>query len=189
MERRVSELTMELRGAAMRGLVQSIDDSGPMQTVTVITHDGMIRAGIEVYQPFGLATAAVAVGSVVQLAAIGADPGDLIALPPTTPGLRFGNLAAGEVVLYDATGDRVALKQGGEIDILAATMINLTAAGVSIVLTSTGVAITGNVTITGNVAVTGTLSTTGDVTANGKSMDSHTHGNVQNGPGTTSAPL
>jgi len=35
----------------------------------------------------------------------------------------------------------------------------------------------------------GPLTVTNDVTAGGKSLESHTHGNVQNGPGTTGAPI
>jgi phage gp45-like len=138
--------------------------------VTVVTHDGMVRSGLEVYQPYGLATNAVAAGSVVQLVAMGADPGDLVALPPVTPGLRYGNLAAGEVVLYDGTGDRVALRTGGVVQILAATQIVLTVGGVSLTVSAAGVAVTG-----GNVTVAGTIAATGDATAGSISLENHTH--------------
>lgn len=168
MRHRVSELTMEVRGGAMRGLVQAVDDTGPMQTVTVVTHDGMVRSGIEVYQPFGLATNGVAVGSVVQLTAMGADPGDLVAQPLVTPGLRFGNLASGEVVLYDSTGDRVALRNGGIVQILAATQIELAVGAVTITATAAGVTVTvGGVSLavtSAGVAVTGNLIATGSIT-------------------------
>ena len=168
MRHRVSELTMEVRGGAMRGLVQAVDDTGPMQTVTGVTHDGMVRSGIEVYQPFGLATNGVAVGSVVQLTAMGADPGDLVAQPLVTPGLRFGNLASGEVVLYDSTGDRVALRNGGIVQILAATQIELAVGAVTITATAAGVTVTvGGVSLavtSAGVAVTGNLIATGSIT-------------------------
>ncbi len=179
---------MELRGTAMRGLVQAVNDTGAMQTVDVITHDGMLRSAIEVYQPFGLSTAAVAVGSVVHLLAMGADPGDLVALPAVTPGLRFGGLAPGEVVLYDATGDRVALRQGGIVDVLAASQVNLAVGGISIAMTTSGI------TITGNVAIVGTLTVTGNVTAGqgtGDQVDllGHIHGGVLTGGGDTGPPV
>ncbi|MBC0852574.1 Gp138 family membrane-puncturing spike protein [Pantoea stewartii] len=44
------------------------------------------------------------------------------------------------------------------------------------------------VTINGNVQVNGTLTATGDVIGSGKSLSTHTHGNVQNGSSHTGAP-
>lgn len=176
MSQRLSETVMELRGTAMRGLVMAVNDTGAMQTVDVVTHDGMIRQAIEVYQPFGLATCAVAAGSVVQLAAIGADPGDLIALPAVTPSLRFGGLAQGETVLYAADGSRVAIRQGGTIDVLGATAVNLVVQGTTLSVSPTEVTITGSLTVTG------------DATIGGIPFVPHNHGNVQNGGDVTGPP-
>jgi phage gp45-like len=185
MSHALAESVQELRGAAMRGLVQAVYDTGQMQTVDVITHDGMVRAGIEVYQPYGFATSAPVVGSVVQLAAIGGDPGDLIALPPITPAARYGNLAQGEVVVYDVAGQRVALRQGGAIDIKAATIVNIDVPNVAI-NAPLGVAITGPVTIIGS------LNVTGDVVAGSGGPDisllTHVHGGVMTGGGDTGQP-
>jgi phage gp45-like len=175
MSQHMSETVMELRGTAMRGLVQRVDDSGPMQVVDVLTHDGMLRTGIEVYQFAGLATAPVAAGAVVQLAAIGADPGDLIALPPVYPAARFGGLAPGEAVLYNLTdGSRVAIRQGGTIEILAATEVKISVP---------------SVVITGNVTLNGTLTATGDVVAGGISLTQHLHASVQPGAGESGPPV
>jgi phage baseplate assembly protein V len=180
---RQSEQTMELRGASMRGLVVAVDDTGPMQTVDVQTHDGFVRSGIEVYQMFGVATCAPAVGSVVQLMAFGADPGDLVALPMITPALRYGGLAQGEVVLYDNTGDRVALRNGGFVQILAASTIELAVGGTSVTLSSSGIAVVGNITQTGNI------DSTGDHIANGISLDNHEHSGIQPGGSNTGPPV
>jgi phage gp45-like len=143
MPHRLAETIQELRGTAMRGLVLAVDDTGDVQTVDVQTHDGMLRAGIEVFQPYGVATCAPSVGSVVQLAAIGADPGDLIALPPVCPAARYGGLQSGEVVLYDAGGDRVALRQGGTVEVLGATSILIAVGTMSIVVTQGSITIDG----------------------------------------------
>jgi len=183
MKQRLSETVMELRGTAMRGLVLAVSDSGAMQTVDVQTHDGMIRSGIEVYQPFGMATGPIAAGSVVNLLAMGADPGDLVALPAITPGLRFGGLSPGEVVLYDATGDRVALRQGGIVDVLAATQVNLVVGGVSIAMTAAGI------TITGNVTLNGSLTATGDVVAADVSLVNHLTSGVYGGSDESGPPV
>jgi phage gp45-like len=179
---RLSETVMELRGTAMRGLVQAVHDNGAMQTVDVVTHDGMVRAGIEVYQPFGLATAAPAAGSVVQLVAIGADPGDLIALPMVHPALRFGGLASGETVLYGADGTRVAIRTGSVIEARAATSITLQVGSTVLTVSPTGVAITGDLTVTGQVTATG------NVTAGTIDLEGHQHTGVTPGGGNTGGP-
>ncbi len=160
------EAIQDLRGASMRGLVQAVHDTGEVQTVDVITHDGMLRSAIEVFQFYGFATCAPAVGSVVQLVAIGGDPGDLVALPPICPAARFGGLLPDEVVIYDAGGQRVALRQGGVVQIMAQATLQITAPAV---------------VITGNVTLDGTLTATGDVIAGGKSLETHVHPDAQGG--------
>jgi phage gp45-like len=113
MHDRLHEMTMELRGTVMRGLVQRIDDTGPVQTVDVVTHDAMLRTEIEVWQPYGLATKPPAVGSVVLLLANGADPGDLIALPPIAPTPLAGRRA--QSAIADRAGARAQWRRpGGE---------------------------------------------------------------------------
>lgn len=169
MRARLDETIQELRGAAMRGLVQAVHDGGEVQTVDVITHDGFLRMGIEVFQFYGFATSAPAIGSVVQLVAIGADPGDLVALPPICPAARYGGLAANEVVVYDAGGQRLALRQGGLVQIMAASSVSIAAPNISLI---------------GNVGITGTL------TDNGVDVGSdHEHSGVQSGGGTSGPPI
>ena len=168
---RLDETIQELRGASMRGLVQAIHDTGEVQTVDVVTHDGMLRAGIEVFQFYGIATCAPAVGSVVQLAAIGADPGDLVALPPICPAARYGGLLPNEVVIYDASGQRLALRQGGVVQLLGATSITLAVGNASLTITESGIA------------------TTGTLTNNGVDVSStHVHGGVITGGNDTGPP-
>ena len=178
------EHVMELRGTMMRGLVQSVNDTGETQTVTVVTHDGMVRSDIEVWQPFGHATY-FGEGSVVMLWAVGADPGDLVATAPMVPGARYGNLAPGESVLYGADGSRCAIRQGGTIDVFAATLVNVLSPTVNITASA-------GVNILGNVNVVGTVSVTDDVVAgsegSGVSLLNHTHGGVTPGGGSTAPP-
>jgi phage gp45-like len=185
MSQRLAETIQELRGTTMYGLVQAVNDTGAVQTVDVLTADGMLHAGIQVMQPYGVATCAPAQGSVVQLAALGADPGNLSALPPMVPAARYGNLLPGEVVIYDQGGDRVALRQGGTIDVFAATLI-------SIVAPQVGITATGGVNIHGNLSVIGTISATEDVVANDEgtpvSLINHVHSGVQSGGSDTGPP-
>jgi phage baseplate assembly protein V len=154
------ETIFDLRGAIGRGIVQATYDSGQAQTVDVEMYDGMIRTGIEVHQTFGLASRAPLDGAVVMLFAVEGDPGHLVALPLANFSVRFGNLADGETVLYGSDGSRVAIRNGGTIQVLAASAIDIAAPNVSILATSGG-----TVMIAQNAAIAGTLSVAGMLTA------------------------
>ena len=171
----LDETVGDLRAGVMRGLVLAVDDTGQMQRVDVQTHDGAVRAGIEVYQPFGSSAAPIAVGSVALLLAVGADVGDLVALPLLTPAGRFGGLAPGECVVYGADGSRVAIRQGGTIEVLAGETVLISAPGVTIQAPN-------GCTVVGDLSVQGSITATGDVTDRTRSMaadraifDQHTH--------------
>jgi phage gp45-like len=165
----------DLRAACMRGIVVALDDTGQMQTVDVQTHDGALRTGVEVYQPFGIATAPPVVGSVALLLAVGADPGDLVAIVLVTPAARMGGLDPGETVLYGMGGARVAIGSDGSVEVMSATSVTISAPD--------------GVTVQGNVTINGSLNATGSVADSVRSMaadralyDEHTH------PGGASSP-
>lgn len=48
--------------------------------------------------------------------------------------------------------------------------------------------VNGNITVNGDITCNGTITATVDVIGGGISLKNHTHGNVQNGTGTTSVP-
>lgn len=144
------EQEMRLRGIVARGTVLSVDDSGPVQRVDVEIHAGVIRQGVEVLLPAGLASAPVA-GAGVVLFAVGGDQGDLVALPTAAPGTRLGNLAAGEIGISDGNGNRVVMRAGGIVEIRAAAKVRVVAPQVEIVASS-GVTITGDLTVSGDVS-------------------------------------
>lgn len=137
----IDELVGWLRGMAVRGVVRRVDDAGQTQRVTVETHRGILRTDVEVLQPYGIAASPPA-GAMTVVLAIGADQGDMVALPVACPGRRFGGLAEGEVVLYNAHGTRIALR-GGIVEIKAAGEVQITAPTVRI---------TGDLVVTGQVS-------------------------------------
>jgi phage baseplate assembly protein V len=153
------EIIGDLRGIAVQGVVLAVHDAGQVQTIDVQTHDGVIRTGIEVMQAAGFASKPAANGALVLLLAVGADPGNMVALPIGSPATRFGNLADGESVIYGADGARVAIRNGGVIEILAGAEVIIKVPNVTVTATA-GVIITGNVTITGNLTVSGSVSDT-----------------------------
>lgn len=173
------ETAMQLRGQAVRGLIVAVGDGSAAQTVDVETHDGVVRGGIEVMQQFGIASMAPD-GALTVVIAMGGDQGDMVALPPSCPGLRFGNLQPGEAVLYDADGNRVHLRAGGVIEVQAATKVKVSAPEVEIIAPI--------ITITGDVTLNGTLTATGEIKSGSIPLTSHKHTGVQAGGATSGAP-
>lgn len=167
---KVSEVAQDLRGAVVLGVVQAVADGGQAQTVDAQTHDGVLRGGVEVMQPYGFASSPPAGGAVALLLAIGGDPGNMVALPVACPALRFGSLASGEAVLYGAAGQRVAARAGGLIEIVSGVSVQVKVGGVTFTVTPAGVTIAGPTTLTGDVGITGAVSITGSLKVNGHSI-------------------
>lgn len=143
-----------LRGLVLRAVVHQVDDGAAEQRLVVETHEGVLRSGVEVLLPYGLA-AAPAAGGMTLVLAVGGDQGDLVALPASAA--RLGGLAPGEVALYDDSGSRLHLKAGGVIEATAATEIRVVVGGTVLVVTAAGVSITGNLHVAGNITATGTI--------------------------------
>jgi phage baseplate assembly protein V len=160
------EHVMNQRTGATRALVSAVNDTGLVQTLDAQSHDGVVRGGAEVHQPFGFNSCAPGQGAVTVFVANGGDPSDMLALPPSCPAARLGGLAPGESVIYAADGTRVHLKAGGIVEVLAATQVVITAPQCT-VAASSGITLTGAVTITGAVSITGTLHVSGDVDVGG----------------------
>lgn len=150
-----SEDAASLRGQVVRAVVHTVDDSSGNQGLTVETHEGVIRSGVEVLQPYGLASKP-APGGMTVLLAIGGDQGDMVALP-ATGGTRM-RVEDGEAALYTDEGTRVHLRGGGLVEVAAATSVTVTVGGTVLTITPSGVAITGNLAVTGNITATGTVS-------------------------------
>ena len=112
-----------------------------------------------------------------------------------------------EGIVIDGADDPITVKTTGNIIINAVDSVNITANSVNVnaqstVINSPSNKINGPLTVTGQIVgqggltisggsgakVTGSLTTTGDVVAAGISLDNHTHGGVQGGDASTSAP-
>lgn len=158
----IDEIFGALRGIAGMGTVQSVNDVGEAQTVTVEMQDGAVRADVEVLQVFGLASVPPANGAICLLIAVGGDPANLRAWPIASPSARFGGLQPGEMCIYAVDGSRVHIKQGGIVEVWA---------GASMVINAPA------------VTVNGTMTVTGDVVAgpNSVSLTKHTHPDPQGG--------
>jgi phage gp45-like len=143
---------MALRGLVVRAVVRGTGDAGETQTVEAETHEGILRSGIEVLQPFGVASRPPAQGAIAVLLAVGGDQGDMVALPLACPSARFGDLAAGETVVHDAAGNRLHFRAGGLVEVAASTSLKVTVGGTELLVNATGVTITGDLVVTGQVS-------------------------------------
>lgn len=142
---------MALRGLVMRAEVRGTSDGGETQTVEAETHEGILRSAVEVLQPFGVASRPPA-GGVAVVLAIGGDQGDLVALPLACPSSRFGGLAEGETVVYDAAGNRLHFRAGGLVELRAQNSVKVQVGGTVMEVTPAGVAITGDLVVSGQVS-------------------------------------
>ncbi|MBR0681905.1 hypothetical protein GXW74_15530 [Roseomonas eburnea] len=143
---------MALRGLVVRAVLRGTDDAGETQTAEAETHDGVLRSGVEVLQPFGLASRPPADGGYTILLAVGGDQGDMVALPLACPSARYGALEPGETVIHDAAGNRLHFRNGGLVEVRAQNGIAVQVGGTVLEVTATGVAITGDLVVSGQVS-------------------------------------
>lgn len=120
-----------IRGVVGRAAARATKDGGESQTVDIKLRYGIDRAGVEVLQPYGFASRPPAGGLVVVLA-VGADQGDLVALPIATPGARLGNLAEGEAAMYVRDGSRVHVRADGSIDVKSSNKVTAKVEGATV---------------------------------------------------------
>jgi phage baseplate assembly protein V len=183
------QLAYDMRVNVHLGVVQSINDGGQAQTATVTSHDGFTRADLQVMQPFGFASLPPGDGATGMMFSVGGDAGQFVLLPLCCPSIRFGNLLNGESVMYAADGSRVHIRQGGVINVIAATTILVQVGDTTLTVSATGVAIVGNVTVTGNINATGDVSDgVGALSRLRDHYNPHTHTAPDGVTSTTSEP-
>ena len=159
------EHVYDARAMMREAVVVNVNDSGGVQTVDVITQDAAVYSAVPVLQPWGLAGSPPKRGLRAILLSIGGDPANMRAILYSV-GRRMGGLANGETGIYGNNGARVAIRQGGTIQVLAGSVVEISAPNVTIVATGTislagAVQVTGNLTVTGNITNTGTIHTAG----------------------------
>lgn len=175
------EDVMSLRTGIVRGLVQSIDDSGQVQMATVQTHDGVTRQ-VEVWQPDGFASMPSGDGVVALLLAVGNDPSQFVALL-SNPSTRFGKQANGERTISAPDGTRVAVRTGGRVEVWGATSVTINAPTVTI-QAPTGDVI---VTVDGDLHATGAI-IAGYGTSGQVGLLTHSHQQSPDSHGDTEEP-
>lgn len=162
----------KIRGMARRVVLKNINDDGETQTASVEIAPGIWRDKVEILQPYGLATSVPEDGALALAIAVGGNEDDLIIMPVANPSTRLGGLNAGETALYNRHGDGILIGDDGNINVKAGASVTFTVQGIKVVISGSGVDITG-----------------GNVTHNGKNIGAtHVHIDVVPGGGLSGPP-
>lgn len=129
---------------------------------------GETKDGVELFEPYGHTGVALP-GAESVVAFLDGGRTHAVALVQTDRRYRPTDLLPGEVALYNHEGTRVVLRNGGKVEVLAATEVKVT---------------TGKVILEADVDIIGNTTFTGTVSANGKRID-EAHRHNLSGGGTT----
>ncbi len=149
------------------GVIRHVDDTGDCQMVQVAISQLETRDTTPVAYHFGYA-ACPPIGATAVLTFASGDRSAGIATATHDAPTRPRNLLPGELMIYDSTGNRVYLRQGGTIEIIAATKVHMT---------------------TPRLEVTGDVLVNGDVVAGTVSLKNHLHTSVQSGSSNSGKPV
>lgn len=150
-----------------RGLIDSVDDTKPMQLVKVSMLDNELKEDVEHLHPYGLSSNCPTDGSETVIGCISGDRDSAVAVVVGNSTYRVKNLASGEVCLYSKFGQTIMLKEDGSIEITPQS-------GKSLVVKS-NVEIEGEVKASTVVASGDITSSGGDIIAGAVTMKTHVH--------------
>lgn len=195
-------LLRRVRALIDRTVLARVSYRGLVRVLQVSSRADTAMDGVEHLEPYGF-TSHPLPGAEALVANLGGNSGRAIVLLVNDRRHRIV-VNEGETAIYHNDGDVVHIKNGGEIHVKAATKVfletplvecstdlhvlgNAQIAGTALV--SGAATLQAGLSIAGNTTSTGNFTTTGDVVANGTSLDSHHHTNVQNGGGITGGPV
>ena len=175
-----------------RGAVETVRDSGNLQTVQITLLEDETRDRIERLQEYGF-TSNPPAGSDAAVIFIGGNRDHGVIVGVDSREYRKKNLDSGEVCLYDKNGSEIYLKKTNEILVKSSLKITLETTGATLELSATGLKITvGGVETT--IGASG-ISTQGGISDSGGSMaairaahNTHTHQTTGLPPSPTAPP-
>lgn len=154
-------------GNLLARAVLSTASQSKLQVLQVQILDGEGKDGVELFEPYGLTGFALP-GAESVLAFLSGNRNHGIALVQTDRRYRPTDLQPGEVAVFNHEGTRVVLRNGGKVEVLAATEVRIKTAKVIVEAP--------------DVEVHGVTKFIGQVWANGKRIDdTHKHDLVGGG--------
>ena len=172
-----------------RAVVELVDDTKRMQTLQASALADEVHDGVERFQNYGF-TACPHPGAEGIAVSVGGTRDHLVVIAVDDRRYRLKALAEGEVAIYTDEGDRIVIRRGGTIQVVAATKLQIQAPAVEMSGTlSVAQSITAGSSITAGTTVTApNVVGSTNVSAAGIALAGHKHGGVASGSGTTGAP-
>jgi phage baseplate assembly protein V len=153
----IAPLQRRIFMAIARGIVKNVDDASTIQKLQLSLLADEVIDRLEHIQHYGFTSVPKSGAEAVALFIAGnRDHGVVIATDDRR--YRKKDLASGEVALYTDEGDYIHFKRNGEIVVLAAAKVSVTAPNVEIIasakvtLTSPSVEASGNLVVLGNIS-------------------------------------
>lgn len=184
-QRMLRPLTQRIQLMVGRAVLQLVDDSTKLQSVQIMLLADELRDQVERFQNYGFTSVPLAGAEAVAVAVAGnRDHALVIAVDDRR--YRLKGLAEGEVAIYTDEGDKIHIKRGGTIEVVAATRVYVSS---PLMECSADMTVHGKLLVDGNIGSGGTITAEGDVCDQGgaKSMSGmraafnpHKHGT---GPG------
>lgn len=168
MRKALESVARGLGNLLARAVLTAVPGQGKLQSLQVALLESEAKEGVELFEPYGLTGVALP-GAEGLIAFLGGHRTHGVALVQTDRRYRPVDLQPGEVALFNHEGTRVVLRNGGKVEVLAATEVKVT---------------TAKVILQANVEVVGKTTFTGEVWANGKRID-NTHKHQLPGGGQT----
>lgn len=160
MRKALASVARGLGNLLARAVLTAVPRQGKLQSLQVALLESEAKEGVELFEPYGLTGVALP-GAEGLIAFLGGHRTHGVALVQTDRRYRPVDLQSGEVALFNHEGTRVVLRNGGKVEVLAATEVKVT---------------TAKVILQANVEVVGKTTFTGEVWANGKRIDNtHSH--------------
>ena len=154
-------LTQRVRMMVRRAVVTLVDDTLAMQGLQLTALDKQVIDGAERFQDYGFTSKPLA-GAEAIVFNVGGAYNHPVVLVVDDRRYRLNGMADGEVAIYTDEGDKIHIKRGGTIDVVAATKVNITALDVAM---SGNLQVAGSTTLTGPVIAESTLAATGALTS------------------------
>lgn len=172
-------LSRKLALMVARAVVRVVDDSRAWPALQLELLAEELRADVEYAQDYGFSSHPHPGAEAIAVSVAGSRD-HVVAIKVGDRRYRLRGLAQGEVALYTDEGDRVVLKRGGTIEVVASTKVRLV---------SPLVEMTGDLHVDGAVTVGESVTAQGDVVGQGTSLHTHKHGGVSIGGAQTGAPV
>lgn len=165
-ERITAPLVRRVRLMVGRAVLYLVDDARKLQELQVEALRGEVLAGVERFQQYGFSSNPLP-GAEVLLLCVGGSRSHAIAAAVDDRRYRPTDADPGEVRLYTAEGDRIRMRNGRVIEVIAGTKVAVTApeavfrCATKVTLDTPVCEITGNLVVGGDAAVAGSAAVTG----------------------------